>query len=220
MSRGKVVIVEDEFFVAEHLTILVEEQGFEVTGEYHSGEEFMTNTDWDFDIALLDIFLSGEITGISIAAEVKKRKKPFAFITANKDAETLKHAAKLQPAAYISKPFQTNDVIAALEIVAYQLPKRLKVNTRHGVLMISPHDIVFIKSDGAYVEIYTETETIVQRKLLKDIESELPESFVRVHRSYLVNKHYIDKKTSSYLTLLTHQIPISRSYKDNLDGLQ
>lgn len=217
MPKAKVVIVEDEFFAAEHLRGLVADLDFEITGLYHRGEDFLNETHWQFDVALLDIFLSGHITGLDIAAALKKRKKKFVFITANKDARTLKEAAKLVPAAYITKPFQSNDVMAAMEILAHQLPKPMKVNTSKGTKMINPTEIVFIKSDGAYIIIQTKTEAIVQRKLLKDVEDELPESFVRVHRSYLVNSDYIEKKNASSVTVMGHLIPVSRSYKERYD---
>lgn len=213
------VIIEDEYFAAEHLSLLVSDLNFEVAGVYHSGEEFLEQIDWNFDIALLDILLSGEITGLDLASEVKKQRKPFVFITANKDTETLKVAAKLGPSGYITKPFEPNDVVAALEILVHQLPKPLRLNTRNGERMIDPAEIVFIKSDGAYVNIQTRSENIIQRKLLKDIEDELPNSFIRVHRSYLVNKDFIEQKNAVSISLLNHQVPVSRTYKENLDNL-
>lgn len=219
MSKAKVIIVEDEFFAAEHLKELVSDLSFEVVGIYHRGEDFLKNIDREFDFALLDIFLSGQVTGLDIATEIRSRKKPFIFITANKDSQTLKEAAKLGPSAYISKPFQANDVMAALEILANQLPKLIKVNKGKGFKLISPDDVVFVKSDGAYIEIQTKSEKLVQRKLLKEIENELPEFFIRVHRSFLVNKNYIERYNSMSLTVLNQEIPISRSYKENFDSL-
>ena len=57
----------------------------------------------------------------------------------------------------------------------------------------------------------------VQRKLLKEIAEELPEKdFVRVHRSYLINRNYLEAKRSNELTVKGTVIPISRRYKDDL----
>jgi len=53
----RVIIVEDEFFAADELKDLVTDLGFYVTGTYHSGEQFFRETNWEFDIALLDISL-------------------------------------------------------------------------------------------------------------------------------------------------------------------
>ncbi len=219
MLKAKVIIIEDEFFAAAHLKELVTKLDFWVVGVYHSGEDFLKETDWNFDAAIVDIFLSGKLTGLDIAPKIKAHKKPFVFLTANRDSQTLKEAARLSPAAYISKPFQPNDVTAALEIITHQLPKMLKVRTNKGIELINPNDVIFIQSDGVYIEIHTRKTTIVQRKLLKEMEEELPDFFIRVHRSYLVNSAYIEKKTANSVTLNGYEIPVSRSFKEILSVL-
>ncbi|MCB0736050.1 MAG: response regulator transcription factor [Bacteroidetes bacterium] len=216
MVEPRVVIIEDEFFVAQHLKQLVEQLGFEVVDVFHSGEDFLTKTDWEFDTALVDIFLAKELTGLDIAHELKENQKPFIFITANQDVRTLKEAARLGPSSYISKPFKANDVAAALEIVANKMPSMLTIRGVNGVEQISPNDITFIKSDGAYIEMHTTRSMVVQRKLLHEIMEELPETFLRVHRSYLVNTQFIDGKTAVHLIVRGTEIPISRNYKDEL----
>lgn len=209
----RIVILEDEFFVADHLREMVTEQNYDVVGIYHSGEDFLNETDWNIDIALVDIFLSGKILGLDVAAILQEKKIPFIFLTANKDLAILKKAAFLSPKAYLSKPFNENDVIAALEIVSLEIPEKIKLRGNHGVEEIDPKDIIFIKSDGAYIQIQTAKRQITQRKLLKEIEVELPDNFVRTHRSYIVNKDYISQKKSTELHAGGHIIPISKSYK-------
>ncbi|MFT4661641.1 MAG: DNA-binding NarL/FixJ family response regulator [Patiriisocius sp.] len=115
---ARIVIIEDELFAVEHLIKVVKSLNHEVVGDYYSGEEFLENADWNFDIAIIDIFLADKLTGIDIAKEMNKRQKIFIFLTANKDSKTLTKAAKLRPSAYLTKPFQVNDVTAALEIAS------------------------------------------------------------------------------------------------------
>ncbi|KYG82211.1 LytR/AlgR family response regulator transcription factor [Roseivirga echinicomitans] len=217
MFKAKIVIIEDEFFAATHLKKLVSQHNFWVVGIYHSGEDFLKETDWEFDAAIVDIFLSSKVTGLDLGPKLTEHQKPFVFITANKDKETLKAAARLAPAAYISKPFHEVDVTAALEIIAHKLPETLKIRTANGVEYINPNDIVYVKSDGVYIEIHTPQHHFIQRKLLKEIENELPSLFLRVHRSYLVNSQYVLQFSANHLSLKGHKIPISRSYKDNIE---
>lgn len=212
----RVIIVEDEFFAADELKDLISELGFYVTGVYHSGEQFFRETNWEFDIALLDIFLSHKMTGIDVAKKLKDRHKPFIFLTANKDRETLRAAAGLIPQAYLSKPFNPNDVAAILQIVSYQLMPKLELKGRHHLNAINPNDIFYIKSDDVYIDIHTHNGIIVQRKLLKEIVKELPDNFVRVHRSYIVNKNYIEQRKSRELVVRGEIIPLSRTYKQEL----
>lgn len=219
MPKLKVIIIEDEFFAASDLSAIIKELGYWVSGMYDSGEEFLKATQWDFDVAVVDIFLSEKISGLDLAAKMNERQKPFIFLTANDDARTLKQAARLAPKAYITKPFKPNDVAAALEIIAHQQPELLEVRTGGGIATLNPNDIYLIKSDGAYIEIFTENSTIVQRKLLKDILAELPDSFVRVHRSFLVNANFVEQRNATSIIVKGHEVPVSRSYKPNLSIL-
>ena len=93
---------------------------------------------------------------------------------------------------------------------------KVRIITKKGKREISSKNILFIKSEGAYIELHTTNEIIIQRMLLKDIETLLPKQFVRIHRSYIINKDVVDKKTSTIVTVGEHELPISRNYKKNL----
>jgi len=216
MSKIKVIIIEDEFFVANQLSDYISELGFAVEGIYHSGEHFLEETDWDFDVAVVDIFLSETLTGLDLGEELKERRIPFLFLTANQDEQTLMAAARLSPEAYITKPFQKFDVSAALEMIRLKLAKKMVIRTAHGQEEINPNDIYYIKGDAGYCEIYHKSGRFVQRKLLKDYAEELNDDFVRVHRSYVVNRHFISSRTAADVTVNGEKIPISRNYKNDL----
>jgi DNA-binding LytR/AlgR family response regulator len=216
MSKMKVVIIEDEFFAAKHLKAMIEEKGFFCAGIYRSGEHFLNETDWEFDVAMVDIFLSTDLTGLDVAKEIKAKNKPFFFLTANKDEKTLRSAARLAPKTYITKPFNPNDVIAALKTIEYQLPKLIEVQDTQGKRSINPSDIVYLKSDHNYIEIQTLSKKIVLRKSLTEIAEDLPDFFIRVHRSYIINCHLIDYQNTMIVTVNGHKIPVSRKYKDSL----
>ena len=218
MSKSRIIIIEDEFFAANHIADLVNSLQYLVVGIYHSGEEFLQQTNWEFDAAIVDIFLSKKMTGLQVAKHLKEHQKPFIFLTANQDSKTLQEAAHLSPKAYISKPFKPNDIKAALAMIEHESSPKIKIRGAHGTEFISANDILFIKGDGAYVEIHTQKGMTLQRKLLKEIEEELPHFFIRVHRSYLINRNYINQQTSNQLFIKENKIPISRSYKENLSN--
>ena len=64
MSKMKLVIIEDEFFAADHLKDVVENLGHAVVGVYHSGEDFLKQTDWNFDIAHFRHLFVGRNVGL------------------------------------------------------------------------------------------------------------------------------------------------------------
>lgn len=213
MAKGDIVIIEDEFFVSNHLRKIAKTMGFNVVGTYHSGEQFLKSTEWAFDAALVDIFLSEELTGINVATELKSHKKPFIFITANKEQQHITEAAKLTPEAYIIKPFKPIDVEIALQILDAKSPNKIKIKGSYGTEELSPGEIQYVKAEGSYIEIYTTEKKIVQRQMLGQLQQELPSSFLRVHRSYLVNQDFVDSKNSKFWVVNGHEVPISRGFK-------
>lgn len=213
MSKLRIVIIEDEFFAASHLQALLHALGYEVEAVYYNAEDFLRKTRWQFDAAIVDIFLSGTLNGLHLAEKLNERLKPFLFLTANEDTQTLKNAARLNPRAYISKPFKENDVKVALEMIALNRMQTIPIRGSQGVEQLHPGNILFIRSDGAYVEIVTLETKLVQRKLLREIEQELPPAFVRVHRSYIVNTDFIDQRSASMLSIRGHEIPVSRQFR-------
>jgi DNA-binding LytR/AlgR family response regulator len=216
MPKPTVIIIEDEFFAANHLSEMLKKHHYRVLAVFHSGEAFLKQTDWQFDTAIVDIMLSGELSGLAVADALKKRLKPFLFLTANQDQRTLKEAALLSPKAYISKPFKENDVLAALTIISHNLSPKIQIRGPHGIEFLSTDEVHYIKGDGAYVEIHTAKGSLVQRKLLKEIELELGENFVRVHRSYIVNRHYIEQQSANKLKVGGKFIPLSNKYRDQV----
>ena len=60
-------------------------------------------------------------------------------------------------------------------------------------------------------------KTIIDRNKLKDILDDLPPNFVRVHRSYVINKNFIDALNSTTLFISPNiEIPLSRTFKSNI----
>ncbi|WP_299519796.1 two-component regulator propeller domain-containing protein [Winogradskyella sp.] len=79
------------------------------------------------------------------------------------------------------------------------------------------NDLKFIKSDGNYLEFVIEDKTLIDRNKLKNVLEDLPPNFVRVHRSYVINKNFITAQNSTTLLLQSNiEIPLSRTFKSNL----
>lgn len=216
MHKLNLIIIEDEFFAGHHLKKELLKLGHQVEKIIHSGEEFIRiHNQLNFDAAIVDIQLSGEINGFDIAAILNKLNRPFIFLTANEEKDMIIQATKFKPTSYISKPFKINDIIAGLELISVNVSPLIKIRTKEGVKFLDSNSIRFIKADSSYIEIQTEHKSFIQRKLLKDFMSELPTSFIRIHRSYVVNKNKITAQNSKYVCIEDHKIPISRGYNFN-----
>ena len=118
MSELKVLIVEDEPIIAEHIAVYLNNANFVVSSiAYDDEEAFMqlkTNTP---DAAILDINLDSDKDGIQIADFINKNYPlPFIFLTSYADKETLERAKTVEPWGYIVKPFNEKTLQASLEM--------------------------------------------------------------------------------------------------------
>jgi hypothetical protein len=79
---------------------------------------------------------------------------------------------------------------------------------------ISYNDLVYIESLADYIKIHRESGPEVLSKMkISHIEKELPESFIRIHRSFIVNRSKITSFSKEYINLGAIELPISRTYK-------
>ena len=87
------------------------------------------------------------------------------------------------------------------------------------MIKISYEDILYIESISDYIKINLKGKSVTTRETITNIEAKLPKSeFIRTHRSFLVAVSAIESFTSEFIELADHQIPISRSYKDDVLG--
>ena len=75
-------------------------------------------------------------------------------------------------------------------------------------------DILLIEGLKDYIQIITKKEKIISYLSLKYMVAKLPEStFLRVHRSFIVNCENISSYNTSEININQHRIPIGRHYK-------
>lgn len=117
-SASRVLIVEDEALIATNLAEQLEDYGYCVVGIAHSGEEALTMmSDNHPDVVLMDINLGTGIDGITTAERARRlHDVPVIYATAFSDLDTVTRAARTAPYGYLTKPYQSNEVRAAIEV--------------------------------------------------------------------------------------------------------
>lgn len=80
---------------------------------------------------------------------------------------------------------------------------------------LSYHSIYYLEASGSYCNIFlSDNKKLTISRPLGDITGYLcPDTFIRVHRSFTVNKHYVDKYTGDSFIVKDRTIPIGRVYK-------
>ena len=82
------------------------------------------------------------------------------------------------------------------------------------------NDILYLESLKDYVRIYTEDRNLITKSTISNYIELLPDNFLRIHRSFIVNKSKISAYTTQDVEIGSKEIPIGVSYKkevgDNL----
>lgn len=117
MEKVKVFIVEDEVIIAESIVRMVEKVGYTCVGRAIRAKKALDKMlELKPDIALLDINLKGEESGIWLAGELQKSLGiPFIYMTSFGDKKTIEEAASTTPYGYLLKPVEQQNVHAAIE---------------------------------------------------------------------------------------------------------
>ncbi|MFT7064508.1 MAG: DNA-binding LytR/AlgR family response regulator [Sediminicola sp.] len=90
---------------------------------------------------------------------------------------------------------------------------------------VDTDEILYLKADNNATDfILKDGSTISAFKTLKSFEETLPKNFIRIHQSYILNTKYVSRinygKSICSLKQDNHQLPFSKSYKENIDELK
>jgi len=113
----RVVIAEDEAIVRLDLKEILQEQGYDVVGETGRGDEAVTLVrELKPDLAILDIKMPG-MDGLAAAREIAAdRIAAVLILTAFSQRDLIEQARDAGALAYLVKPFQTSELIPAIEV--------------------------------------------------------------------------------------------------------
>jgi len=227
----KVHIVEDEPLIAETIKTILEKAGYVVTGMSISGKAAIFDIEETKpDLILVDIIIKGEMDGIEMINHLKKRTDiPFIFLTSLSDEETLERVKHTNPAGFIVKPFNEHTLVTNIELALYkhqiQHPT-ISVNTESDsffiknkgeLVKIKQSDILFFEAYDNYCNLYSEQKKYLISHTLKSVEVKLPKTtFLKVHRSYIINISKIDSIQEGYVFIGNHKVSVSKSHKDLL----
>lgn len=125
MLNSKILIVENERIVANDIKELLEDLGYDVIGISGTGEDALKKVrERNPDLILMDIILTGKVDGIETAQQISELYSiPFIYLTAYYDDDVLERAALTQPAGYITKPFDSVGLHAAIQMALYKEKK-------------------------------------------------------------------------------------------------
>lgn len=227
----KCIIVDDEPLAIEILESYVSKiDQLQLAGTFRNAIAAFTFLQQDqVDLIFLDIQMP-KLSGIEFLKTLKSPPKVI-FTTAFRDYAI--EGFDLEVADYLLKPISFERFLKAVAKVMHKdvVPQSSTqpVKTENGgdnyvffkvdkkMVKTKMSDILFIESIKDYVKVRTTEKEIITQQKISYLEESLPkEQFIRVHRSFIINRERIDAYSATDVEIGKHHVPIGRNYKNDV----
>lgn len=170
------------------------------------------------DILFLDINLLG-LTGIEIGEYIRNQldNRIMQIIYMSGKTSYAQRLFKTQPMDFLVKPLKTEQIEETFDLAVKILSKKTeRFEFRIGKeYYYSPYnEIIYFTSSGRVIKIVTLTGEREFYGKLKEIEKKLPQDFIMIHQSYIVNSEYIRRYAYEMMELVEGTtLTISKTYR-------
>ena len=173
----------------------------------------ITDSNAVYDLVFLDIKMP-QYSGIDLAYELKQRnsKVVIFFVTSFNEYQDM--AMDLQVFRFFEKPFDVNRLYSSLDkameyIDGAYVDVFIYSNKEHKKILVD--DIIYIENENRKTHLHTTDGEFIARETIKEWNEKLPTTFFyQVHKSFMVNLHYVTKYTYEELYLNENiRIPVA-----------
>lgn len=227
MKKINCIIVDDEPLALDLLEGYVKKTPFlELKQRCKNAFEVLDFLqDNSVELIFLDIQMP-DLTGIELS-KIIQNKSRIIFTTAFEQYAI--EGYKVNAIGYLLKPFDYDEFLQAT-LKAQQLiltenetqtatkneQNFIFVKSEYKLIKIEFDAIQYIESMKDYLKIHinTQPKPILTLMSLTKIEEVLPENFLRIHRSYIINLNAIESIERMRVYIKNEPLPVSESYKD------
>lgn len=215
-------ICDDEALIRKFIHKNIDTFFSDKTGEYNvvefsDGNDFLRWIDKEastIDLLFLDIEMPGK-DGISIKDMLEKNDNVERIVFVTSHIENMQDAFGLKVVGFLIKPVSDEDICRRLKdnYNDYLNDKVIQIDNEN---YIKESQISYIKSEGIYCDIFLINGESIKtvRNSLAAYKKNLGDSFIQVHRSYLINACDVKRNEKNQVMLSNDvQVPIGRSYK-------
>ncbi|GGG38776.1 LytR/AlgR family response regulator transcription factor [Bizionia arctica] len=221
------IIIEDEIPAQKILkNYLGKLPNMELQGVFKAAIEansFLNNH--TVDLVFLDINLP-DISGIDF---IKTIKNPPAIIMTTAYPDYAVSSFELETIVdYLVKPFSFDRFLKSINKAKERIEKTEKIsengleeilflNVDKTLHKIETNSIVYIESNRNYITVITDNKKLSYIDSLKNWIQKLPNNqFIQVHKSFIINRKYVEKISGNEIYVQGNRIPIGRTYKQEL----
>ena len=219
MNRINCIVVDDEELARALLITYIKKLDYlNLVGEAENPlEALQLMKEHEVDVLFLDIQMP-EIKGTDFAKMVDSNTK-IIFTTAY--SQYALEGYELNAVDYLLKPITFERFVTAVNKVKpskiIEKTDTITIKSGYDLHKVKYEDILYVVSDSEYVTFHLGDKKIISNQRLKALEQELPSSmFMRVHRSYIINKNNVTGLKGRDLLLSDVIIPVSDSYYDQV----
>lgn len=213
---------------------ILEQQNIKVLSEYSSANDALLNMKEINPNAIFSSLKTDGMDAFQLFSELRNKKSMAKVILAENGDDAVK-AFDYDVSDYLLKPLQTVrlsktiDKISALiggntdngsELGKGFSKRMLAVKTGNKISFIDKKEILYILASGHYVEIFMEKKKHLLRRSLTKIQHQLDaQTFVRIHRSRIINTNFIKEVVFSEfgdidISLTNNElVRVGKSYK-------
>ena len=221
--RYKCLIVDDEPIARQIITdYLSDLKDIDIVGQLKSAIEaihfLQSHT---VDILFLDINMP-RLSGIQL---LKDLKHPPLVIFTTAYSEYAVTAFELEAFDYLVKPIAFDRFLKAVNNAKSRINEK-KSNLRETRLFtikedkriykVNVEDIFLLQAYGDYVRIYTTEKKYITKSKLSSLKTSLPDSFLQVHRSYIINLQHLKYLEGNMVSVHKEMVPVSQSFREAL----
>jgi two-component system response regulator LytT len=92
----------------------------------------------------------------------------------------------------------------------------LEIMSNRKMIKIPYEDIVYIESSSNYIKVITTNKEIESKEKISKLATRLPDMFLRIHRSFIINTERLTEVTSNKVVVDDISLNIGRSYKNEI----
>lgn len=233
----KIQIVEDDPIIADDLQATLTEFGYEAFEPANNAKDALRFIkERQPNLCLLDVHLGDDLDGIQLASIIRDLGNiAIVFLTAFNDRKTIERIKVTNPAGYLVKPVDERNLQTTIELALHNFSQKdehpetsldsvqkdhIFIKIKDSLKKVLLSDIQYLEAYDNYVFLYTSDKKHLLSSSLKTVAEKLPKnSFMRVHRSYVINLNKIERIGSSTVNLGKVKVPIGKTYRAALMGI-
>ena len=175
MQKIKILIVEDEYIIAEDIKRSLLILQYDVIGILSTGEQVINFVEQQQpDLILMDIMLQGDMTGLEAARSInEKYDLPIIFLTGYANESILQEATKANPFGYLLKPFEDKELHANIKMALYK--SNMEKKLRQSKLFL--WNVIDTVPDYIFVKDY-QNRFVLVNKAMADVFGTTPQQMI------------------------------------------